>query len=304
MLAYLKIIRPVNLLLIIVAQFFIKYMLQTFEISFALNSVFNYSLFVFATLYIAAGGNVINDIYDVSIDKINKPKSVFVGTSISEKAAYNYYIMLTIAGVGCGFIVSNSIGKPGLAVVFILVAALLYWYATFLKSMVLIGNLLISLLVGLSIIIVILFDIFPVLNENDLPMQLALSKTLLWYALAAFYVNLMREIVKDILDINGDKNGGRTTLPMVLGVSRTITLVFGMGVFAFFILLIFSYNHLYKHPFLLFYFLFVLGGSLLIFSIKAWNATKPKDLKHLSLILKIILFIGVCSIPFISKIVG
>ncbi|MCB0457747.1 MAG: UbiA family prenyltransferase, partial [Flavobacteriaceae bacterium] len=209
-----------------VAQFLIKYFLfEAFDVAFAINSVFNYSLLVFATLFIAAGGNVINDINDVAIDKINKPTQVIVGKIISEKAAYNYYMLLTVVGVGCGFIVSNLVEKPGLAVVFILIAALLYWYATFIKSMLLVGNLLISILVGFSILIVVLLDIFPVLNETDKSIQILLSKTLLGYAAIAFYINLMREIVKDIQDINGDKNGGRSTLPIVLGVARTTTMV-------------------------------------------------------------------------------
>ncbi|MEZ4817944.1 MAG: geranylgeranylglycerol-phosphate geranylgeranyltransferase [Flavobacteriaceae bacterium] len=300
---YLKIIRPINLLLIMVAQFLIKYFLfEAFDVALAINSVFNYSLLVFATLFIAAGGNVINDINDAAIDKINKPTQVIVGKIISEKAAYNYYMLLTVVGVGCGFIVSNLVEKPGLAVVFILIAALLYWYATFIKSMLLVGNLLISILVGFSILIVVLLDIFPVLNETDKPIQILLSKTLLGYAAIAFYINLMREVVKDIQDINGDKNGGRTTLPIVLGVARTTTMVFAMGVFAFFLLVFFSYNQLYNHPFLLFYFIFLLGGPLLIFCIKSWNASKPKDYKALSLLLKIIMFIGVGSIVFYAQI--
>ena len=303
MLAYLKIIRPINLLLIILAMVLIKYTLfQPFEISLALTPL-SFSILALATICIASGGNVINDIQDVAIDKINKPHKLIVGKSISEKAAYNYYIFLTSIGVILGFIVSKLVQKPSLAVVFILVAALLYWYATFIKSMLLVGNLLISVLVGFSLLIVVLFDIFPVLNELEKPLQLILSKTVLGYAVAAFYFNFMREIVKDIQDINGDKNGDRTTLPMVIGISRTTTLIFGLGIFSLFMILVFAYNHLYQHTLLLFYFIFLLGGPLLIFSIKAWNAKKPKDYKLLSLLLKIIMFLGVCSIPFYTQII-
>lgn len=280
----------------------IKYTLfQHFDVALALTP-FIFSLLVFATVCIAAGGNVINDIQDVAIDKINKPNKVIVGKSISEKAAYNFYIILTSLGVLLGFIVSNSIVKPSLAVVFILVAALLYWYATFLKSMLFIGNLLISLLVGFSLLIVILFDIFPALNETDKSIQLLLSKTVLWYAIAALFLNFIREVVKDIQDINGDKNGERSTLPIVLGISRTTTLVFGLGVFSLFMILFFAYNNLYQHTFLLFYFIFLLGGPLLIFSIKAWSAKKPKDYTLLSILLKIIMFLGICSIPIYAQI--
>ena len=300
--AYLKIIRPLNLFLIVLTMVIIKYWLfHAYEVALTLNN-FTLFLLIFSTICIAAGGNVINDIYDVEIDKINKPKKVIIGKSISEKAAFNYYIILTILGVGCGFLLSNLIGKPSLAVIFILVAALLYWYASFIKSMLFISNLLVSILVGFSLLIIVLFDIFPALNEIDKAEQLTLSKVVLIYAIVAVYINLIREIVKDIQDINGDKNGGRKTIPIVLGISRTKHLVFGMNVFAFFMLLFFCYNYLYQHTFLLIYFIFLLGGPLLLISIKSWNASNAKDYKILSLLLKILLFLGVCSIPFYAKI--
>ncbi|MEZ4873921.1 MAG: geranylgeranylglycerol-phosphate geranylgeranyltransferase [Flavobacteriaceae bacterium] len=302
MLPYVKIIRPINLLLIIVAQFLINYFLfEPFEIELTLTP-FSFLILVMATVCIAAGGNIINDIYDVGIDTINKPKRVIVGKSISEKTAYTYYMLLTSTGVVLGFVLSNVIGKSNLAVVFILVAALLYWYASFLKSVLLLGNILISLLVGFSLLLLVLFNIFPSLNEMDKPIQLLLSKTVLGYAIAAFYFNLMREIVKDIQDINGDKNGGRTTLPMVLGISRTTLLLFAMALFGLFLLLLFCYHNLYTHPVVLFYFIFLICGPLLVFAMKAWSASKPKDFQRLSLLLKIIMFIGVLSIPFYAKI--
>jgi 4-hydroxybenzoate polyprenyltransferase len=301
-LAHIKIIRPINLLLIILAMILIKYTLfQSFDVTLALTPI-TFSLLIFATVSIAAGGNIINDVYDVTIDAINKPNKVIVGKSISEKNAFNFYIVLTVLGVGSGFVLSNLIGKPGLAVVFILVAALLYWYATFIKSMLLIGNLLISVLVGFSLLILVLFDIFPALNEMEKPIQLLLSKTVFGYAIAGFFFNFIREVVKDIQDINGDKNGERTTLPIVLGISRTTTFVFALGVFSLFMILIFAYHNLYQHTFLLFYFIFLLGGSLLIFSIKAWNAKKPNDYKLLSVLLKISMLLGVCSIPLYAQI--
>ena len=74
----------------------IKYWLfHAYEVALTLNN-FTLFLLIFSTICVAAGGNVINDIYDVEIDKINKPKKVLVGKSISEKAGFNYYIILTV----------------------------------------------------------------------------------------------------------------------------------------------------------------------------------------------------------------
>lgn len=296
-LAYLKILRPVNLLLIVLAQFLLKYtLLEPSGVSLSLSSA-SFALFVLAMILVAAGGNVINDIYDVNIDKINKPSKVYVGSRISEKKAFNYYMVLTIMGVGIGFYVSNSVDKPALNVLFIGTAALLYAYASSLKSLVLVGNVIISALVALSLLLLLIFDIYPSLNETDRIEQLQLSGVIWYYAVAAFYINLIREIVKDIQDVNGDKNGGRNSIPIMLGIDRSTKLVFVLGLFAFFMVVLFSYYELYQHSFLLFYFLCLLGGTLLLFCIKSWNAEKPKHYTTLSLLLKIVLLIGIGSIP-------
>lgn len=296
---YLKVLRPINLILLVLAQYLIKYsFFESFEVALALQPL-SFIFLVTATICIAAGGNVINDIYDVKIDSINKADRVIVGKDISEKAAYKLYFFLTILGVGSGFIVANIVGKPGLSVVFIFVATLLYWYASFIKSILLIGNFLISLLVGLSLLIVVLFDVFPVLNEMDKEIQLQLSKTVFWYSLAGFYFNLTRELIKDIQDINGDKNGGRNTLPIALGVSRTTFIINAMAVFGFFSLLFFSYYSLYEHPLILAYFIFILAGLLLVFIINCYNASSKKDVVFLSTLLKLFMFFGVISISFI-----
>lgn len=301
-LVYFKIIRPINLLLIILAQILIKYTLLTSVGGATALSPLYFVLLVLATVLIAAGGNVINDLYDVDIDLINKPEKVNIGIHLSEKAALNYYIGLTLAGVSLGFVLANHVEKPALNVIFIGTAALLYVYASSIKSILIVGNLIISGLVGLSLLLVILFDIFPAINEVDRSMQLKVSGVVGYYAVAAVYFNLMREWVKDIEDMNGDKNGGRNTLPIVLGAERTKTIVFGFGVLAFFMLVLFCYYYLYTFPFLLFYFLILLGGVLLLFCIKTWHAEKPKHYGFLSLLLKIIMLLGVGSIPFYAKI--
>ena len=88
----------------------------------ALNT-FQFALLVIATLSIAAAGNVINDIHDVKADAINKPTKVIVGENISEKNAYRFFFTLNILGVFSGFLVSNLVGKPVFATLFIIISA-------------------------------------------------------------------------------------------------------------------------------------------------------------------------------------
>ena len=144
--------------MIILTQVLIKYYLfEPFGIAITLNS-FGFALLVIATVCLAAAGNVINDIFDVEADLINKPNKVLIGKKISEKAAYNLFFALNILGVIIGFYLSNMIQKPSFTAIFIFTSALLYLYAKSLKSYLVLGNILISFLVAMTILIVGLFD--------------------------------------------------------------------------------------------------------------------------------------------------
>lgn len=294
---YLNLIRYQNLFFIALVQVFIKYgLFQAFRVETALNH-FGFALLVIATLCIAAAGNIINDIYDVEIDKINKPNKVLIGKKISERNANRLFIILNITGVAIGFYLANSIGKPSFAALFIVFSALLYLYASYLKGMLLIGNLLISALVAMSLIIVALFDLFPAITSQNQAIQSAVFKIVLHYALFAFFINFIREIVKDLQDINGDKKGGMNTLPIALGRKRTIKIVFILGIFMVLGVVFYMYEYLYNEQTLLLYFLFAIVAPLLYFCIKAWDAETQKNFSFLSKLLKITMFLGICSIP-------
>ena len=299
---YLRMIRPINLLLLLLMQWVIKFgFFEPLGVQVAMETL-EFSLLAIATLSIAAGGNVINDIHDVVIDAINKPKKVVVGKTITEKAAYNVYIILNIVGVGSGFVLANRLGHPGLAAVFIIISALLYSYATYLKSMLLVGNLVISLLVASSLLVCIIFDIYPAIQTELMPLQKTAATLVLWYALWAFYVNLMRELVKDIQDVNGDKKGERNTLPIVLGRLRVRNIVFAMAISAMISLLLYAYTNLYDYTLALGYVVFLICGPLLYFCIRAWSAKKKRDFAAMSITLKILMFTGVVSIYFFAEI--
>ncbi len=302
--AYLKIIRPINLLLLLLTQGIIKYgFLEPLGVEVTMDTI-DFILLATATLCIAAAGNIMNDISDVAIDTVNKSDKVIIGRKISEKNAYNYYLTLNIIGVGAGFWLANSVGHAGLAAVFIIISALLYSYAVYLRSLLVVSNLIVSFLVATSLVVFIIFDIYPAITTAILEPQVAASKVILWYAGCAFYLNFMREIVKDIQDINGDKKGGRNTLPILLGRTWTTTLVFVMGVFLLLGILWFTYNFLYQFTWVAGYFVFAIGGPLLYFCSKSFNAEKATDYNKMSTVLKIIMFTGVCSIPFFAEILN
>lgn len=277
-------------------QVSIKYgLFPTFEVDVTLT-LLDFALLVIATLCIAAAGNIINDIYDVEIDRINKPNKVLIGKKISEQTANRLYIVLTTVGVVIGFYLSNRIGKPSFAALFIVFSALLYLYSSYLKGMFLVGNILVSFLVAMSLIIVPLFDLLPAITVENQSTQSAVFKIVLNYALFAFFINLIREIVKDLQDINGDKKGGMNTLPIAIGRKRTVKLVFILSVLAVLGVVFYMYEKLYNIQVLMLYFLFAIVAPLLYFCIKSWDAKTDQDYAFLSNLLKIIMFLGICSL--------
>ncbi len=165
MCSILNLIRWKNLLMIALVQLLIKYaLLEPFGVHTSLNTL-GILLLILATTCIAAAGNIINDIYDVETDFINKPNKLIVGKSVSEKTAYNLFIIFNVIGVGVGFYLSNYVGKSAFFSIFVIVSALLYIYASYLKQMLLIGNIVISILVALSLIVVGIFELLPEITK-------------------------------------------------------------------------------------------------------------------------------------------
>ena len=295
---FLNLIRYKNLLLIALVQILIKYgLLESWGVNGVLTD-FQFGLLVLATLAIAAAGNVINDIYDVDIDTVNKPQRVIIGRRVSETRAYQLFVGLNVLGVALGFYLSNSIGKPGFAAVFIVISALLFMYASYLKGVLFVGNILVSVLVALSVLIVPVFDVLPVINTDETNLTLLSFKVILHYACFAFVVNFIREIVKDIQDINGDKKASLKPLPIVLGRKRATTIVFTLGVILSALVIGYMYIYLYYSQQILLYFLFFIVAPLFYFCVKAWNAERAKEYTFLSFFLKVIMFLGICSVAF------
>lgn len=299
---YLKLIRYQNLLMLAVMQLIFRYgFLELQNIPLALAD-WQYLLLVLATVSIAAGGYVINNIMDVETDTENKPENVVVGKFISEIKAYNLYIGFTVIGVAIGFYLSNVINKPSFASIFIIIAATLYFYATSLKQSLLIGNFIVALLLSFSVIIIGIFDLYPVTYEENRPFMGLLFSILIDYAIFAFIINFIREIVKDLQDIEGDSNQGMNTLPIAFGTGKTTKLVFGLSFIPVILILNYINTNLFSAGLLygtLFGMVFILA-PLLYFTTKIWSATKTQDFHHLSTVLKWILFFGILSIVVIS----
>lgn len=304
MIAALKLIRIQNLLFIAFIQLIIKFALFVpFEINTALPLT-QFILLIISCMCIAAAGYIVNDIHDVIIDSVNKPEKQIVGILMPEKTAFNYFVIFNVIGVGIGFYLANYIGKPSFAGLFIGISALLYLYATYIKSIVILKNIIIGILSAMALIIVGLFELFPMINDDSQSTLKTIFSIITDYALFAFALTLIRELVKDIEDTDGDKNGEIQTLPILIGRKRAGKIAFVLGVFTTAGVVYYVYKYLYLHQLAILYFLLLVIAPLLYFCIKIFSAEKKSEYAKLSILLKAVMFLGMLSMvlyPFILK---
>ena len=294
--------------MIALVQILIKYalfepFLESTELTITLNG-FGFGLLVLSTLCIAAAGNIINDIYDTETDAINRSSKVIIGKSISEKTAYTLFFTFNIIGVLIGFYLSNLVGRSNFFAIFVLISGLLYIYASYLKQSLLLGNILISVLVSLSILIVGVFELIPVITAQNQTTQLTFFKILMDYAIFAFLINLVREITKDIEDIDGDYKSGMNTLPIAIGRERASKVVFALTVVVLFVVVYYLVTYLLKFEIIIAYFVILIIAPLIYISVKAFGAKTKKHFHHLSNMLKLVMLFGMLSMllyPIVLK---
>lgn len=165
---------------------------------------------VTATACITAGGYIINDYFDVQIDRINRPGTLIVGRKVHRRKALLLHGMLTAAGVLLGLLAS-----PKVAALQVLAAGCLYLYSAVLKRSPGWGNVLVAMLTSAGLLV-------PWLLFGQ-------AKPMLWVYIAfCFLISLIREVVKDAEDMRGDATFGCRTLPIVYGLPRTRQLVYAL----------------------------------------------------------------------------
>ncbi|MDI1317864.1 geranylgeranylglycerol-phosphate geranylgeranyltransferase [Flavobacterium sp.] len=299
---FLKLIRYQNLLLLAFMQLIFRYgFLKLQSIPLALSH-FQYGLLVLSTVLIAAAGYIINDILDQETDYDNRPENTIVGRLVSEKTAYNMYFVLNILGVGIGYYLANVIQRPSFAGLFIIISATLYMYATNLKQMLLLGNIIVALLLSLSVLIIGLFDLLPATGGDNIQVMGDIFTILIHYAIFTFIINLIREIVKDMEDVEGDYNQGMSTLPIAIGIDKTTKVVFALGIMATVLLLLYINVNLMnsKLYYAVVYTLLFIVAPMIFFIIKIWTAQTKKEFHLLSTVLKWIIFFGILSVLIIT----
>lgn len=298
---FFQLIRWENLVLIALMQFLIKYYFFAPFNNYNSLSYSSFSLLVCATIIITASGYIINDIIDIKVDLINKPKRILIQKHFTAANAKKMYFTLTFIGLMSGIGLSIIIEKPIYIVFFISIILLLFIYSKFLKGKLLVGNILVSLLLSFSILILLIFDFIQPENYLKWSSYLIIHKIVIVYAFCAFLLNLTREIIKDVEDVNGDYNQNLNTYPIVYGRERAKKLALSISVITVLFLLFVIFNQFNINSLALIYLLVFVLIPLLYFSIKLYDSKTKYEYSHLSKVLKIIILTGILSIPLISN---
>lgn len=175
-----------------------------------------------AVVLIAAGGYVINDYFDIKIDRINRPDEVIVSRMVSKPAAMRLSLVLSGIGIACGLSAAVLLRSWTIGSVFVLVPGLLWFYSSSYKRLFMIGNLIIALLAGLTPMIVAMANVaqLRLLYPTILPYTDLVHDLYVWiggFALFAFLLTWIREIVKDMQDQMGDRELECHSMPVVWG---------------------------------------------------------------------------------------
>ncbi|NCP20623.1 MAG: prenyltransferase [Flavobacteriales bacterium CG_4_9_14_0_2_um_filter_35_242] len=296
---FFKLIRFKNLIIIAFSQILFKYFfLNKSGIALQLTTPL-FLLLLFALLFIAAAGYVINDIYDLESDKINKTHAVIIGTKISERTAMKVYIVFNIIGLGLAYYLSFAINHLNYALLFLALAFGLLKYSQSWKNILILKNVLVAFLVSLSILILGFYDSFPTMNPANAVSQMRVFNIIIAYFVFAFLINLIREIVKDIEDLKGDEKRKTRTIISVYGLKTTKRIVSFLN--AILILLTAYFTYLYfalKIISLLYMIGFVFVPAILNL-ILLLMATEQKHFKNSTQLLKILMLFGIGSIVLI-----
>ncbi|WKZ59920.1 MAG: geranylgeranylglycerol-phosphate geranylgeranyltransferase [Cyclobacteriaceae bacterium] len=272
--ALFRLTRTWNLLILVFAQYFTAWFLLKADVF----TDWRLLLMCASSALIAAGGYVINDYYDVKIDLVNNPNRVVVGRSVPRRHAILLHGILSVAGIGLAVFVSWWI-----VAINIFSVSLLWFYSNLLKRLPFVGNFAVALLTGLSIgVLNILYDVF--------------NPLVIVYAVFAFFMTLVREIIKDMEDLKGDNTYGCKTIPIVWGIRKTKNLLYVIiGFFGIAVLLI---NQLYvKLPVI--YFLMMLFVPLVWLVAQLVKADTKRDYSWLSSFCKVIMLLGILSMAIV-----
>ena len=269
---YIKILRPFNLLISIICVLLS---------AFILNQLTENLLPIISVIFLLGGfSNIINDIIDYKIDYANNLNRPIASNVISIKAAFLYSLLLLL--IACIITINFNILTKSL--IFILLLPLIILYTPFFKKIPLLGNIIVSFILSMVFIITSTYLLGEIHSDIIPPF------------IFAFFLMLIREIVKDIADLEGDKKFNIQTLPVKFGIHIAISFIYSFTIILFFLSILIYYLYESYDIFYLFNILVFIHCPL-FFSIYQLSKNKTSIYCiYLSKVLKLITIFGVIVI--------
>jgi len=251
--------------------------------------ILNLILGILTYFFIAGSGMVINDYYDIEIDKINRPERPIPRGSITLSQAKILWIVTSLVGIAIAICHSIFFNIGYLNIIIAVFFAFIGWlYAAWGKKSGFIGNIIVSVSFSIGLIY------GAVLNNSIIPPYIY------FFFLTAFFLLLSREIIKGCEDIEGDKNEGVKTLAIKIGIkkSKNLSLIFAVLAVVFFILP--NFTSILNPMFFLISMFFGLALAVYTITLMLKPNLVKKDFKRISLLLKTSMFLGLIAFIFAS----
>ncbi|MBM3403474.1 MAG: prenyltransferase [Bacteroidetes bacterium] len=304
-LALIRLIRLPNLGIIILTQFLLRYCVIVpilYTGHAPATPGFDFFILVLVSVLIAAGGYIINDIYDVETDRINRPEKPVIERIIPVKTALVLYFSFTITGTVLGFFLAYIVKSLSFGLMFLVIILLLWFYAVRYKKMMITGNLVVSFLSAFSILVVWLFELFALRNHGITYTDVFKKLPLVWYiilfyAVFAFFLSWIREIIKDIEDMEGDRATGCRSFPVVRGVNQSKWLAGGLIALVSAGLIVVDFILCNQSiDYVMWYLIAVVQLPLVLLAYRLSRTKSTSDFQFFSLMIKIIMVAGILSL--------
>ncbi|MFT4753549.1 MAG: 4-hydroxybenzoate polyprenyltransferase [Salibacteraceae bacterium] len=242
--------RPINLVIIILTMVLLKYGLMEpmlrmlseaakMDLESQITPIW-FSVLICSVVFIAAGGYILNDIKDQKTDAVNHNGNP-VGSLITIERANSLYQITTVLGLALSFLVAFHLGNYNYGIIQLTAAISLWFYSHYFKTEFLSGNFIVAFVVALVPLTVGIYEVSLVqityFNKVTEFVDFNFNFLAYWfisYAAFVFLITLIREIIKDVEDITGDKTIGANTLPIALGEKKTkalATLLFMVAIY-------------------------------------------------------------------------
>lgn len=306
LIAFFRLVRSLNLLFIAITQLLFYYCIVVPVFHKAGVPVplptLHFILLLLASVFIAAAGYIINDYFDRNIDQVNKPNRLVVEKIINRRWAILWHFGLSLLGIILSFYVAWTTRAWWLAPVNTCCVIALWFYSTTFKRKLLSGNIIISLLTAWVVLVVGFIVHYLVIRTPGLYVGANASKLMrltFLYGGFAFIISLIREVIKDIEDMQGDARYGCRTMPIVWGVqSAKVFIATWLVVLIATLVIVQAYVLPFQWWWSAAYCVLLVIIPLVYIFRKLYSANVPRDFHHLSNWVKLVMFTGILSMVF------